>query len=146
VATAAAAGPLASACACAMGTSGGTMGKERKRETILKTDRRNLLLELGLQGKFSVGELDRLVTQCDAVMFLGYGFSDIHFNLSFEKFRDSRRRPVVVVDLAPDRAMNANGIEWADGRQTVTTVLGLFRTQKSTMSSLGFRIPKTSPD
>ena len=29
------------------------MGKERQRETILKTDRRTLLLELGLQGKFS---------------------------------------------------------------------------------------------
>ena len=29
------------------------MGKERKRETILKTDQRTLLLELGLQGKFS---------------------------------------------------------------------------------------------
>jgi len=32
----------------------GTMNKERKRETILKTDQRNLYLELGLQGKFSV--------------------------------------------------------------------------------------------
>ena len=32
----------------------GTMGKERKRETILKTDQRNLYPELGLQGKFSV--------------------------------------------------------------------------------------------
>jgi hypothetical protein len=32
---------------------GGNKGKERKRETTLKTDRRTLLLELGLQGKFS---------------------------------------------------------------------------------------------
>jgi hypothetical protein len=30
------------------------MGKERKRETILKTDPRNLYLELGLQGKFAI--------------------------------------------------------------------------------------------
>jgi hypothetical protein len=30
------------------------MGKERQREIILKTDQRNLYLELGLQGKFSV--------------------------------------------------------------------------------------------
>jgi len=29
---------------------GGTMGKERQRETILKTDQRNLYPELGLQG------------------------------------------------------------------------------------------------
>ena len=28
----------------------GTMGKERQRETILKTDQRNLYPELGLQG------------------------------------------------------------------------------------------------
>jgi hypothetical protein len=88
------------------------------------------------------GELDRLVAQCDAAVFLGYGFSDIHFNLAFEKFRDSRRRPVVVIELAPDGAMNANGIEWAE-HQTVTTVLGLFRTQKNMMSSLGHRIPNT---
>jgi len=32
----------------------GIMNKERKRETILKTDQRNLLLELGLQGKFAI--------------------------------------------------------------------------------------------
>jgi len=30
------------------------MNKERKRETILKTDRRTLVLELLLDGKFSV--------------------------------------------------------------------------------------------
>jgi hypothetical protein len=89
------------------------------------------------------GELDRLVAQCDAVMFLGYGFADIHLNSTFEKFRDSRCRPVVVIDLAPGTAMNANGIEWADGHQTVTTVLGLFPTKKAMMSSLGRRIPNT---
>jgi hypothetical protein len=34
------------------------MVDKRKRETILKTDQRNLLLELGLQGKFSVNQVD----------------------------------------------------------------------------------------
>ena len=89
------------------------------------------------------GELDRLVAQCDGAMFLGYGFSDIHLNLAFDKFRDTRRRPVVVIDAAPDTAMNANGIEWADGHKTVTTILGVFQTHKSMMSSLGYRIPNT---
>jgi len=47
------------------------MGKERQRETILKTDQRNLYLELGLQGKFSVkssgwGE-NRVVAEGDHV-------------------------------------------------------------------------------
>jgi hypothetical protein len=50
---------------------------------------------------------------------------------------------VVVIDLAPDTAMNAYGIEWAGEHKTVTTVLGLFRTNKSMMSSLGYHIPKT---
>jgi hypothetical protein len=39
--------------------------------------------------------------------------------------------------------MNANGIEWADGHKTVTSILGLFRTDKSMMSSLGYRRPNT---
>jgi SIR2-like domain len=89
------------------------------------------------------GELDRLIAQCDAALFLGYGFSDIHINLAFEKFRTERRRPVAVIDWAPDTAMNANGIEWANGYKTVTSVLGLFRNDKSMMSSLGYRLPNT---
>jgi hypothetical protein len=89
------------------------------------------------------GELDRLVARCDAAMFLGYGFSDIHLNMAFEKFRDDRRRPIAIIDFAPDSAMNANGIEMADRHQTVSTVLNLFRTRKSLMSSLGHRIPGT---
>jgi hypothetical protein len=88
-------------------------------------------------------ELDRLVAQSDAALFLGYGFSDIHFNFAFEKFRNERLRPVAVIDFAPDNAMNANGIEWANGHKTVTSILGLFRTHKSMMSSLGHRVPKT---
>jgi hypothetical protein len=33
-------------------TLGGTMGKGRERQIILKTDQRNILLEMGLGGKF----------------------------------------------------------------------------------------------
>jgi hypothetical protein len=32
--------------------SGGTMGKGRERQIILKTDQRTVLLEMGLGGKF----------------------------------------------------------------------------------------------
>jgi hypothetical protein len=39
--------------------------------------------------------------------------------------------------------MNANGIEWDGPHRTVTSTLGLFRTHKSCMSSLGHRIPNT---
>jgi hypothetical protein len=88
-------------------------------------------------------EVDRLVATCDAALFLGYGFSDIHLNLAFEKFRDRRRRPAVVIDLADDNAMNANGIEMSDGHQTVWRVLDLLGTHKSSMTSLGYAIPNS---
>jgi hypothetical protein len=39
--------------------------------------------------------------------------------------------------------MNANGIEMAGEHKTVLSVLGLFRTEKSSMSSLGYCIPNT---
>jgi hypothetical protein len=91
-------------------------------------------------------ELDRLVAGCDAALFLGYGFSDIHLNLAFEKFRDNRRRPVVVIDWADDGTMNANGLDMSDGHQTVSSVLGLLETQKASMTSLGYTIPNTVAD
>ena len=89
------------------------------------------------------GELDRLVHGCDAVLFLGYGFSDIHLNFAFESFRDARRRAVAVIDFAPDNAITASGIEWADGHQTVTSVLGLLQTKKHMMTWLGYNFPNS---
>jgi hypothetical protein len=91
-------------------------------------------------------EVDRLVAGCDAAIFLGYVFSDIHLNLAFEKFRDSRRRPVVVIDFADDNVMNANGLELSDGHQTISSVLGLLKTNKRSMMSFGYAIPKTVAD
>jgi hypothetical protein len=37
---------------------GGTMGKGREQQIILKTDQRTLLLELGLGGKFQAHQAD----------------------------------------------------------------------------------------
>jgi hypothetical protein len=42
-----------------------------------------------------------------------------------------------------EQVAGQNGIEWANGHKTVTSILGLFRTHKSMMSSLGHRVPKT---
>ncbi len=39
-------------------------------------------------------ELDRLVHECEGVLFLGYGFADEHLNLLFSGYRNNRRRPV----------------------------------------------------
>jgi SIR2-like domain len=88
-------------------------------------------------------ELDRLVTQCDAVLFLGYGFSDIHLNYAFQGFRgDHRRRAVVDIDFGQDNDPTARGREY-NGHQTVTSLLGLFRTHKNYMTWLGYSIPGT---
>ena len=43
-------------------------------------------------------ELDRLVSECDALLLAGYGFGDDHLNIAFEQFReDSRHRPVAFI-------------------------------------------------
>jgi hypothetical protein len=86
-------------------------------------------------------EIDRLAATCDAVLFLGYGFSDIHLDLAFEKFRDHRHRPAVVIDFAQDNAMTANGAEMSAEYQTVPRVLDLLRTLKHTMTWLGHTFP-----
>ena len=88
-------------------------------------------------------EVDRLVGGCDAVLFLGYGFSDIHLNLAFERFRDARRRPVVVIDFANDDAMTAGGVEMSDRHQTASRVSGLLRTNQRSMTWLGHVAPDT---
>jgi hypothetical protein len=44
-------------------------------------------------------QVNRLVHEADSLLFLGYGFSDLHLNAAFSEVR-SRRRPVVVIDWA----------------------------------------------
>lgn len=44
-------------------------------------------------------QVNRLVQEADSLLFLGYGFQDLHLNAAFSDVRD-RRRPVVVVDFA----------------------------------------------
>jgi hypothetical protein len=44
-------------------------------------------------------QVNRLVHEADSLMFIGYGFSDLHLNAAFSEVRD-RRRPTLVVDWA----------------------------------------------
>ena len=46
--------------------------------------------------------LDKNINEADAILFLGYGFSDLHFNALFEfiRFNQIKNRKVVVVDYA----------------------------------------------
>ncbi|MDD2659576.1 MAG: SIR2 family protein [Methylococcales bacterium] len=53
-------------------------------------------------------ELDRLVHECEGVLFLGYGFSDEHLNSAFSGYHDNRRPPVVVIDYAEGDTMTTS--------------------------------------
>jgi hypothetical protein len=89
------------------------------------------------------GELDRLVVGCDAVLFMGYGFGDIHLNMAFERFRNRHPRPAVVIDYAPDSAMTAGGTHWDDMHRTATSVMGVLETRQKSMRWLGHQAPGT---
>jgi hypothetical protein len=56
-------------------------------------------------------ELDRLVSGCDAALFTGYGFGDPHLNIAFDRFRDGRRRPIVIIGFAPKGTMTLSGAD-----------------------------------
>ena len=43
-------------------------------------------------------KLNQLVMEADGVIFIGYGFNDIHLNATFEDFRDKEKKKVVVID------------------------------------------------
>lgn len=42
--------------------------------------------------------LNRLVMEADGVIFIGYGFNDIHLNATFENFRKEKKKKVIVID------------------------------------------------
>lgn len=46
-------------------------------------------------------QVNRLALEADSLLFLGYGFGDLHLNAVFSEVRD-RVRPIVVVDWAND--------------------------------------------
>nr|WP_319565647.1 SIR2 family protein [uncultured Rhodoferax sp.] len=46
-------------------------------------------------------QVNRLVHEADSLLFLGYGFGDLHLNAAFSEVRD-RHRPIVLVDWAAD--------------------------------------------
>ena len=42
--------------------------------------------------------LNQLVMEADGVIFIGYGFNDIHLNAAFENFRKEEKKKVIVID------------------------------------------------
>ncbi len=88
-------------------------------------------------------ELDRLVNNCDAVLFAGYGFGDEHLNIAFETYRDARRRPVVAIGYAADDTMTMGGVAMGDINPMITTLIQTFRTDPRSMRALGSSAPNT---
>lgn len=43
-------------------------------------------------------KLNQLVMEADGVIFIGYGFNDIHLNAAFENFRKEEKKKVIVID------------------------------------------------
>jgi hypothetical protein len=65
---------------------------------------------------------DQLIYEADSVLFIGYGFSDMHLNRMFPFIRtDSKERKVVVIDWAGD---NEDGMSYRHDGWTY----GLFKT------------------
>lgn len=90
----------------------------------------------GVPFRTMYSELDRLAHQTDAVLFLGYGFGDAHVNNAFSLFRDSRNRPVVLIDYADDHVTTANA-GFGDESPAATEALRLFQTNFRSMKWLG---------
>lgn len=89
-------------------------------------------------------ELDRLVCGCDAALFAGYGFGDAHLNAAFQSFRDSRRRPVVILDYATKGSMTLSAGE--SGSRLARVLAQTLHTNPRTMRWLGWNFPHVVDD
>ncbi|RUL77491.1 SIR2 family protein [Dyella choica] len=81
-------------------------------------------------------QVNRLVHEADCLLFLGYGFSDLHLNAVFSEVRD-RRRPIVIVDYASDK-QDALSFRYDDWSYNLTRTL---RTNPGQMSRPGHLAP-----
>ena len=89
-------------------------------------------------------ELDRLVSQCDAALFAGYGFGDTHLNIAFELFRDIRRRSAVILGYAPNGTMTLGGADLDN--PVATAAVHILHTDLRSMRWLGHSHPDLIDD
>jgi len=83
-------------------------------------------------------QLDKLIHESDAILFIGYGFNDLHLNRVFPFIRSdsSKNRKVVIIDWASNEedglnfrhdgwsfgvheTLPFNGFEMGDGRTSI---------------------------
>jgi len=64
-------------------------------------------------------QLDRLIYESDAILFIGYGFNDLHLNsiFPFIRYDNRKKRKVVVIDWASDNedGLNFRNDSWSYG-------------------------------
>jgi hypothetical protein len=84
-----------------------------------------------------------LVNGRDALLIVGYGFGDDHLNVAFERFRNARRRPVVVIGCADDNSMTVSGHGWTDIDSCDRRIFNFFATDHRSMRWLGKSRPGT---
>jgi hypothetical protein len=86
-------------------------------------------------------QVNRLIHEADSLLFIGYGFGDLHLNAAFSEVRD-RHRPAVVIDWADD---NEDPLPFRRDAWTYN----LFKTLPGNahrMSSLGRTVPAMISD
>lgn len=84
-------------------------------------------------------ELDRLVQECEGVLFLGYGFADDHLNSAFSGYRNGNKRPVVVIDYADGDTMTIRSTY--DVSPTAWSAAHLFGNDPSSMKWRDWNFP-----
>src|SRR5580700_864926 len=82
-------------------------------------------------------ELERLVNNADAVLFLGFSLADSHVRQAFTDFRDGRDRAVVFIDYAKNGTMLAGSDDQAN--TGAARAIRVFRVGRGAMEWLGYR-------
>lgn len=74
-------------------------------------------------------QLDRLIFDADSILFIGYGFNDLHLNNMFPSIRydEKKSRKVVIIDWASENedGLNYRNDDWAHGVFTTLPFNGL---------------------
>lgn len=87
-------------------------------------------------------EMDRLIFESDAALFMGYGFADNHINEAFSDYRDSRNRKVAIIDYACRNTTTA-GSGFDTDHAPISKAMNIFTTDIRDMECLGRKTPQT---
>ena len=105
-------------------------------------------------------QLDRLAYEADAILFMGYGFNDLHLNkiMPFIRYDESKRRKVVVISWASDdedglsfrhdewssnlfATIPVNAREMGNGKNSLPQPVSYFKSSKTLEKSLNPAYP-----